>query len=374
MAPARWGSADTWLITRYEDVFNILQDKRFTKTQRTVQTPEQARKRPWVPGFARPLESNLLDQDDPNHARLRALVHKAFTPQRIELLEPRIQHIADDLLNVQLAKGSMDLVRDYALPLPLTVIAEMLGVPVVDRAQFSSWTNAFLRAPSSLNMLRMLPAVRSLINYSRQAIAERRIHPKDDLLTALIQAEEQGEHLSEEELLAMVFLLLIAGHETTVNLISVGALALLEHPDQMQLLATKPEITKSAIEELLRYTSPVETATERYAREDMVLEGETIRKGELVLAVIASANRDERVFAHPDELDLTREKNRHLAFGFGIHFCLGAPLARMEGQIALPTLLHRMPNLRLAVPVNKLRWRATPTVHGLQALPVAFDT
>lgn len=363
---------DTWLITRYDDVLMTLKDERFSKAQRSVQSPEQRPKGPWVPAFARALESNLLDQDDPNHARLRALVHKAFTPARIEQLQPRIQQIADDLLDAVQARGSMELIRDYALPMPLTVIAELLGVPTTDRDRFHRWSKAFLRPPTLLNGLRMLPPLRSFMSYLVQLFDERRARPQDDLLTALVQAEEQGDRLSMDELTAMVFVLLIAGHETTVNLITSGTLALLEHPDQLQLLRARAELTKSAIEELLRFTSPVETATERYARQEIVIEGETIRRGELTLAVIASANRDERIFPHADELDITREKNRHLAFGQGIHFCLGAPLARLEGQLALPTLLNRMPNLKLAVPSNELRWRATPNVRGLEALPVTF--
>jgi cytochrome P450 PksS len=211
-----------------------------------------------------------------------------------------------------------------------------------------------------------------MMGYLKRIFKERRADPHDDLITALVQAEEDGQRLTEDELLAMVFVLLIAGHETTVNLIGSGALALLEHPDQMRLLRQKPELIKNAIEELLRFVSPVEQATERYAREDVTLHGIAIPKGEMVLAVIASANRDEHQFADPDRLDITRENVKHLAFGQGAHYCVGAPLARLEGQIALQTLVERMPNLGLATAPQTLRWRPGLTVRGLEALPVAI--
>jgi cytochrome P450 PksS len=210
------------------------------------------------------------------------------------------------------------------------------------------------------------------MRYIRKFIRKRRTNPQDDLVSALIRAEEAGDTLSEGELAAMVFLLLVAGHETTVNLIGNGVLALLEHPDQLAKLRNDPTLIKPAVEELLRYSSPVEMATERYAREDVHFAGVTIPRGEMVFAVIASANRDERQFPHPDALDLAREPNRHLAFGLGTHFCLGAPLARLEGQIAIATLLRRFPDLRLTLPPEKLSWRRGLLLRGLEALPVAF--
>jgi cytochrome P450 PksS len=210
------------------------------------------------------------------------------------------------------------------------------------------------------------------IRYLRRFFKVRRRDPRDDLASALIQAEESGDKLSEDELLAMVFLLLVAGHETTVNLIGSGVLALLEHPSQLEKLRAEPTLMKSAVEELLRYTAPVFMATERYAREDVTLHGVTIPRGEMTLGVIGSANRDETVFENPDTLDITREPNRHLSFGQGIHFCLGAPLARMEAQIAVGTLLRRMPELRLKVAPDKLRWRPSMILRGLDSLPVLF--
>jgi cytochrome P450 len=217
-----------------------------------------------------------------------------------------------------------------------------------------------------------VPNAWALLRYIGKVVERRRAHPEDDLISALVRVEEAGDSLSQEELVAMVFLLLVAGHETTVNLIGNGTLALLEHPNQMARLRDDPALIEPAIEELLRYSSPVEIATDRYAREDVTIGGVTIPRGETVLAVLASANRDERQFKNPDALDITREPNRHLAFGLGPHFCLGAPLARLEGQIAIATLLGRFPELRLAVAPDRLRWRRGLLLRGVESLPVGF--
>jgi cytochrome P450 PksS len=369
---ARMGRLEGWLLTRYDDVLSALKDPRLAKDMRRVQGAAEMSKRPWMPEFVLALQNNMLDQDDPKHARLRALVHRAFTPARIEGLRSRILAIANELLDAVQARGEMELIRDFALPLPLTVISELLGVSAADRVRFQRLSQNMLVPPTTFNTVRMLPAVWALIRLLRRFLDERRRNPQDDLLTALAQAEDAGDRLTEDEQVAMVMLLLIAGHETTVNLISSGTLALLQHPDQREWLRARPEAIKTAVEELLRFTNPVETATERYAAEDLTLHGQPIRRGELVLAVLASANRDESQFPHPDELDLSRDPNRHLAFGHGIHFCLGAPLARMEGQIAINLLLERLRDLRLAVPAEKLRWRQTPVVRGLSALPLRF--
>jgi cytochrome P450 PksS len=229
-------------------------------------------------------------------------------------------------------------------------------------------------AVSLPGLVKALPSVWMLMRYIRKIIKKRRAKPQDDLVSALVGAEEAGDTLSEDELLAMIFLLLLAGYETTANLIGNGTLALLEHPDQMEKLRNDPGLIKPAVEELLRYGSPVELAITRYAREDVTLAGVTIPRGAGVLAAIASANRDERQFANPDSLDITREPNKHLSFGLGMRFCLGAALARMEGQIAMSTLLRRLPDLRLAVPVSAVRWRRGLMLRGLEALPVAFGT
>lgn len=361
-----------WLITRYADVTALLKDERFVKNRRTAMTPEQLRKMPWVPPMFRPLERNMLDLDAPDHTRLRALVHKAFTPSLIGRMRDRIQTLADELLQRAMPAGEIDVIKDYALPLPMTIITEILGVPARDHHKFHKWSKAVVSLTSPHATMRVIPSVWLFIRYLRQFFKKRRRDPRDDLATALIQAEEAGDKLSEDELLAMVFLLLIAGHETTVNLIGNGMLALLEHPDAMNRLQRDPALIKTAVEELLRYTSPVLMSTERYAREDLNLHGVTIPRGGMTLGVIGSANRDETVFENPDELDITREPNKHLSFGQGVHFCLGAPLARLEGEIAINTLLRRMPDLHLSVATESLRWRPSMFLRGLESLPVSF--
>lgn len=368
---ARLGRQNAWLVTRYDDVMVLLKDERFVKNKANLNGVTRTGER-WTPGFIKPLLRNMLDLDDPDHARLRALVHKAFTPSRVEQLQGRVQGISDQLLTKIQEQRRLDLVRDFALPLPLAVISELLGIPATDREQFHHWTKKILLPPSTLNTLLALPALAALMRYFRRLFVQRRAEPRDDLITALVQAEEAGDRLSEDELLAMVTILIIAGHETTVNLIASGTLALLQHPDQLALLHSNPALIRPAVEELLRFTAPVAEATERYACEDVTWHGVTIPRGALTLGVLASANRDETAFERPDVLDIRREKNRHLAFGYGVHACVGMPLARLEGQIAINTLVQRLPNLRLAVPAEQLRWRATPMVRGLEALPVQF--
>jgi cytochrome P450 len=358
-----------WLITRYDDVFIVLKDEqRFVKDKRAA-----GAKIPWVPPMFKAFERNLLDLDGADHARLRGLIHKAFTPRMIEQMRQRVQVLSNELLDSAERKRQFDLIRDYALPVPMTIISEILGVPPKDRLRFARWSKDMISgSASSIGLVRAIPNLIAIARYLRWLIKERRAIPQDDLITALVQAEEAGDQLSEDELVSMVFVLLVAGHETTVNLIGSGALALLENPDQMRLLRQNPELIKTGIEELLRYVSPVEQATERYARETVTLHEVTIPRGGLVYAVLASANRDEQQFEHADKLDVTRDARKHLAFGQGVHYCVGAPLARLEGQIAISTLIQRMPNLRLAAAPNNLRWRSCLTVRGLEALPVAL--
>lgn len=370
VASPRRGRA--WLVTRYDDVLAGFKDERLAKNPQNAMTPEQWKKAPKMPPLFKTFERGLLSLDDPDHARLRVLVHKAFTPRRIELMRDQIQEVANELLDAAQPKGSMDLVADFALPLPLTMIARILGIPTKDNDKFTKWTKTLLGAVANPNPLVLIPAMTSFVSYMKKQIKERHSHPQDDLITALAQAKEGNDQLTEDEILTMIFLLLSAGHETTVNLIGTGTLALLEHPDQMEKLRNEPALSKTAVEELLRFVSPAEMATERYAREDITIAGTTIPRGELVMLVVASANRDEHYFDSPDTLDITRTNNKHLAFGHGIHFCLGAPLARLEGQIAIPMLLQRMPNLRVTVPSDQLRWRGGMILRGLEALPVAF--
>ena len=363
-----------WLVTRYEDVAGVLKDDRFAKDPHNAQDPEQRAESPWVPGFLKPLEQNMLDLDDPDHRRLRSLVSKAFTPRLIEQLRGRIESICRRLLDVMERKGRTELVREYALPLPATVIAELLGIPAKDQRRFHRWSNRIVSISSGLDIWRALPAAVAFVRFLRKMSERRRILPEDDLMSALVQVEEAGDRLSQDELLAMSFLLLVAGHETTVNLIASGTLALLEHPDQLEKLEGDSLLIKPAVEELLRYTSPVEIATERYTRQDLEISGTTVPRGELVLAVLGSANRDEQHFEDPDTLDLARDPNRHLAFGRGgVHHCLGAPLARMEGRIAISALLQRFPSLDLGVDSGSLRWRRGIFLRGLQRLPLVLE-
>lgn len=362
------GKRDGWLVTRYTDVLSVLKDPRLSKD---AGTGSGTAREPWVPGFLKPLQRNMLDLDPPDHTRLRGLVHKAFTPRLVEQLRGRIQALCDQLLDEALRQGRIDLVRGYALPVPATIIAELLGVPPEDRHKFHAWSSHIVTASSPRDMLVALPYALVFLRYLRRLVARRRGASRDDLISAMVQVEEVGDRLTTDELLAMVFLLLVAGHETTVNLIASGTLALLEHPDQQRRLREDPSLTQTAIEELLRFVSPVEVATERYAREDMEIAGTRVRRGELVLGVLGSANRDEQQFVNPDVLDLAREPNPHLAFGQGPHYCLGSPLARLEGQIAVATLLRRCPNLRLDVPSASLRWRRGFFLRGLAELPVA---
>jgi cytochrome P450 PksS len=366
-----------WLVTRYEDVAKVLREDTFAKNKLNAMDPEQRAKTLWIPNFLKPLERNMLDLDDPDHARLRALVSKAFTPRLVEQLRGRIEVLCEELLDAMKRKGErrgqIELVADYALPLPATVIAELLGVPAEDHAKFHRWSNRLVSVSSKRDMLRAVPAALSFVRYLRKLIERRRADPQDDLITALIRAEEAGDKLSKDELLAMAFLLLVAGHETTVNLIASGTLALLEYPEQTDRVKREPSLVKPAIEELLRFTSPVEMATERYAREDVEIADTTITRGELVLAVLGSANRDDRHFEDPDVLDLARDPNRHFAFGRGgVHHCLGAPLAHMEGRIAISTLLRYFPEARLAVAPESLRWRRGVFLRGLQRLPLVL--
>ena len=363
----------TWLVTRYDDVVALLKDERFIKDWRAALTPEQAARQPWIPGAIRPLERNMLDLDPPDHTRLRALVHKAFTPRLVENLRGRVQEIADELLDAARGRGRIELIREFALPLPSIVIAELLGIPAKDRHRFHRWSTALLTTKATtLGMLTLLPTVLAFVRYLRKLIAARQAVPSDDLAGALVRAREADDALSEDELLAMFVLLLIAGHETTVNLIGNGILALLRNPDQLERLRDDPELIKPGIEELLRYDGPLLTATERYAREDAEVAGVTIRRGERVFAAIASANRDDRQFDDPDDPGPRPRAEPSRGLRPGRALLPGRALARLEGQIAIPTLLRRLPDLRLAAPPGPLRRRPGLLLNSLEALPLTF--
>jgi cytochrome P450 len=300
-------------------------------------------------------------------AKLRALIHKAFTPRMIENLRGRIQEIADNLLDSIEGEREFDLLESYGFPLPITVIAELLGIPASDRDRFRAWTKALL---FGLDEEQGRIAVLEFTMYMHAMIEERQEHPKDDLISALVAAEESGDKLDRMELLSMIFLLLVAGHETTVNLIGNGTLALLQNPDQMQLLRDNPTLIKSAIEEMLRYNGPVETPTLRWAFEDVRMGDTVIPQGDIVMPSLLAANRDPAHFPDPDRFDIRREPNKHIAFGNGIHYCLGAPLARLEGEIAMNTLLRRLLRLELNTHVDDLQWNESLLLHGMKGLPV----
>ncbi len=369
--PVHASPLGAWILTRYDDAVMVLRDPRFGRE-----------------GMADLLEARLgigadsshtrdmLFRDPPDHTRLRALVSRAFTPRVVEAMRPHIQEIVDGLLDRLEVGHGMDVIEDLAYPLPVRVICEMLGVPTSDQEVFRQWSAdiarsldaALLPADSGI-ITRGQEASDALKEYFRSLIAVRRKQPQPDLLSALIAAEEQGDKLSEAELLSTCVLLLIAGHETTVNLIGNGLLALLQHPDQMRALADDPALIHTAVEELLRYDGPVQR-TGRMATADVEIGGKQIPKGSVVVSVIGAANRDPAHFSDPERLDITRRDNRHIAFGFGIHFCLGAPLARIEGQVAIGTLLRRIPALKLVSDTPE--WRESSVLRGLKTLPVTF--
>ncbi|MFZ6183071.1 cytochrome P450 family protein [Nannocystis pusilla] len=366
---------EVWAVSRYADVQEALRDPRLGCNQRSA-TGKSDMDRWYVPKIMRAFGETMLSQDDEGHRRLRGLVHKAFTPRMIENLTRRVEDLVDELLARAASRGQFDLIADFALPLPLTIISEMMGVPDDrDRLRFHGWIAGILEGgdPSPMNVLKQLPDMVQLARFFSKLVAAHKLAPREDLTSALIEAREKDDKLSDAELTAMLFVLLLAGHETTVNLIGNGTLALLEHPEQLALLRAQPELAPAAVEELLRFTNPVQMPSPRFAREDITLHGRTIPRGARVTALIGSANRDEEAFPRADALDLQRAPNRHVAFGHGVHYCVGAPLARLEGRIALETLVSRFPRLRLAVPREQLRWRKTTVLRGLEALPVRVD-
>lgn len=367
---------DAYLVTRYEDVKAVLADPRLSKNAATS-FPGWKPGRTGIPGEHRSgIAAHLLNLDPPDHTRLRRLVAKAFTPRRVADFEPSVRRIADELLaacaaTARAGDGTVDLIRGYACPLPVAVILEMLGVPEEDRAIFHEWAFGVVdRSGPRGGVGRSVKRVRG---YLREIIHKKRLNPGDDLLTALVRASDHGEHLSEDEAAAMAFILLFAGFETTINLIGNGALALLTHPEQRARLRAEPSLLENAVEELLRYDGPVEFATWRFTTEPITVGGARIPAGEPVLAVLAAADRDPDRFPAPDELDLGRAATGHLALGHGIHFCIGAPLARLEGRIGFERLLDRFPDLALAEPADSLRRHSGLIMRGLTRLPVRLD-
>jgi cytochrome P450 len=360
--PSPFGGGRAWLVTRLEDAVQILKDKRFTVEMK-----------------ASPLEKstlfgkgNLPLVDGIYHTRLRGLVSKAFTPRFIENLRPRVQQIADELLNKVEAKGEMDIVADYAYPLPINVISDMLGVPHEDQDQIQKWSAVIAKSASIFAERDETDEAQAFSDYVVRLIAEKRQHPGDDLISQLVAMEQSGDHLDQEELLTMISLLIFAGHETTSNLISIGTLMLLDYPDQFERLKSDLSLVPNAVEELLRFNGPVTMPAPRYATEDFEFGGQQLQQGDMMILILAAANRDEREYTDPDELDIARRLSRHMAFGQGVHYCLGAPLARLEGEIAFTTLLKRFPNIHFGTSRENILWRENVQLRGLKNLPVAF--
>ena len=367
------GETPIWWVTRYDDAEAVLlDDERFVRDPRLALPPEQ---RTELPEFFSFIDSNMLNRDGDDHRRLRRLVSKAFTPRMVEQLRPRIQEIADELIDRVSAAGEMEIVSEFAFPLPITVIAELLGVPVADREHFREWSGAMVSPALAAAELEQADALLgAFVQYLLALFAERRGSPGEDLVSALVAVEDGGDTLSEEELCSMVALLIVAGHETTVSLIGNAMLALLMHPEQRAAIERDPSLLPRAVEELIRYDGPVERTLNRWAAVDVEFGGQTIRRGETVIVILGAADHDPERFEAPDELALAAEReSRHLGFGRGRHFCLGAPLARLEAEIALGTLLRRLPGLRLAVAENELRRRPVPLFRSLVALPVTWD-
>lgn len=369
------GDYEMWHVVRYGEAEIVLRDhKRFVKNFRNTRTAEELAELPPLSRVGELLDGHMLNKDGVDHQRLRNLVNKAFTTRIVNSMQERVQLIADELLDKVVDQGTMDLIDDYAFPLPIIVIAQLLGVPAEDRERFRAWSDAFVvPARSEEEWQTRETLLNQFVTYLGALFTERRQNPANDLISALIQAEEAGDQLSEEELYAMVVLLIVAGHETTVNLIGNGTLALLRNPEQLNYLRAHPEAIETAIEELLRYDGPVERATLRFAAYDTEVAGKAIKRGEPVAVVLGSVNRDEHQFAHAETLDITREENRHMAFGYGVHYCVGAPLARMEGRIALNTLLQRLPGLQLATPDAAIKWRFNPILRGMAHLQVTWE-
>lgn len=357
---------EAWLATRYADVRTVLGDARFSRAASADR--DEPRISP------RKLEAGLLLMDPPEHTRLRRLVAKAFTARRVEQLRPRTQAVADELIDRMIEAGPpADLVEHFATPLPITVICELLGVPVKDQDRFHVWSEAVV-STTSLSVEQIAGYIQNLFAYMRGLIEERRREPTDDLISALVRVrDEDNDRLTEDELVRLLTGLLAAGHETTVTQIPNFTYVLLTNPEKLAELRAAPELVPAAVEELLRYVPlGVASSFARYATEDVELGGVLVRAGEPVIGSLSSANRDEEVFPDPDSLDFGRSTNPHIGFGHGAHHCVGAQLARMELQVAIDVLVRRFPDLRFAVPEEELEWKSGMLVRGLKRMPVAW--
>lgn len=365
-----------WMLTRYADIAAVYNDPRFSRAQglkrgyERLPESEQVIAKPVYHSFSK----TMFYADPPYHTHLRGLVNNAFTPNAVEGMRPHIQRIVDDLLDAVQDKDGFDAIHDLAHPLPILVIAQMLGLPAEERLRFKQWSDDLFAILGSVPhtpeaMERAALSLEELTSYLTELSAARRLEPRGDILSALLSAVEHGERLTQEELVANVTILLSAGHETTSNLIGNGLLALLNNPDQMQKLREKPKLAASAVEEMMRYDNPVQIAY-RSAAEDVEIGGKCIQKGQLVNSILAAGNRDPERYSEPDRFNVTRAEGRHLGFGLGIHFCIGAPLVRLEARIAFNTILRRFPELHLGT--ERLEWQEHPIFRGVKSLPVKF--
>jgi len=374
--PVHWDPyLHSWVVTRYDDVVRVLH--RFSANR--TPTPEQLTTKGLseLNPIARMMVRQMLFMDAPDHTRLRGLAAVAFTPARVERLRAHVEEIANRLLDAVVDSGRMDVIADFAAPLPAIVTAEMFGVPTADHVRLKSWSADFAEMLGNFQhnpgrIARVLASVESLGDYFRGAMRDQRERPRDGLIAAMMAAESNGERLDEEEIVANLVVTMVGGQETTTNLIGNGVLTLLRHPEHLRRLREDDALIPSAVEELLRFESPSQH-TARLAPDDVELGGQALKKGQAVIAVMAAGNRDPERFPDPDRLDLERKDNRHLAFGWAAHFCFGAPLARLEGQIAFRAILRRLDGLALD-PAHRLVWRHNLGLRGLEALPVTFGS
>lgn len=364
-----------WFVSRHDDVSAILRDRRFGRTIEHIMTREEAGlplRNPAYASFHKLGAHSMFDKEPPDHTRLRSLVHKVFTPRRVELLRGKIEGFSNDLIDAALPNGRMDLLEDFAVPIPVTVIAEMLGIPEADRHHLRPWSNDIVKlyelnhTPEQAH--NAIKAAEDFSDYLRNLARLRKREPQDDLITALATVEEAGDVLTEDELISTCVLLLNAGHEATVNVMGNGMLALFKNPAQFAMLRENLALLPTAVEELMRYDSPLQLFR-RWVLEDVTYKGVEFKRGQEIALLFGSANRDPLVFDQPDTLDITRQENPHISFSLGIHYCLGAPLARLELQTSFAALLRRLPNLRLAA---EPEYREGYVIRGLQELIVTF--
>lgn len=368
--PIFWGNSvkyPGWYVTGYEEAVAILKDTRF---HNRIPLPETSKKYEQLKN----IQNNMvLFKNQPDHKRLKMLVSKGFTPSVLEDYRPYIEETVNELLDGMENKKRMDVVSDFSFPLASLIIAKIIGVPAEERNQFREWAVTLIQTIDFTRTRKVLATgnetITKQLDYFRELITKRKHNPQDDLISMLIKEEQQGDKLTDEELLATCILLVIAGHETTVNLISNSVLSLLHHPEQLEELKQRPLLIERAVEEFLRYESPTQI-TARIASEDIEINGTTIKKGEQVYILLGAANRDPKKFINANVLEITRNPNPHIAFGYGIHFCIGSSLARLEAQIAIQTLLQRLPNLQIATP--DLQWRKLTGFRSLKELPITF--